>query len=85
MLYSPSGRSCRCVTVTDLVSRAPTPGNLSINGTIGMIHLRAPLPPGDCTGFRGQGAGQATLPVNIETVEQRVGKLAERPRFMPCC
>ena len=23
----------------------------------------------------------ATLPVNIETVEQRVGKLAERPRF----
>src|ERR1019366_7451089 len=34
--YSPFGRSCRCVTVTDRVSRAPTSGNLSIKGVIGI-------------------------------------------------
>src|SRR5713226_5914609 len=34
--YSPSGRSCRPVTVTDLVSRAPSSGNLSINGVMGI-------------------------------------------------
>src|SRR5206468_12701063 len=34
--YSPSGRSCRCGTVTDLVSRAPSSGNRSIKGIMGM-------------------------------------------------
>src|ERR1051326_6914090 len=34
--YSPSGRSCWRVTVTDLVSCAPSSGNLSMNGIIGM-------------------------------------------------
>src|SRR2546425_1676700 len=51
--YSPSGRSCRWVAVTDLVSRAPSSGNLSMNGIIGM----GPSPDSlhsvgecDCTG-----------------------------------
>src|SRR5580692_7047337 len=34
--YSPSGRAGCWVTMTDLVSRAPSSGNLSIKGIIGM-------------------------------------------------
>src|SRR5215472_2079870 len=33
--YSPSGRSCWQVAVTDLVSRTPSSGNLFMNGIIG--------------------------------------------------
>src|SRR5215831_147611 len=50
--YSPSGRSCRWVAVTDLVSRAPNSGNLSRKGIIGMaISGLGASCEGDCTGF----------------------------------
>ncbi len=42
--YSPSGRSSLPVTRADLVSRAPTSGNLSINGVIGIGHLHSETP-----------------------------------------
>src|SRR6516165_7339636 len=51
--YSPSGRSCRGGTVTDLVSRAPTSGNRSIKGIMGMDSSPGyPASLCDSSGFR---------------------------------
>src|SRR5215475_2897405 len=50
--YSPSGRSCRCGTVTNLVSRAPTSGNRSIKGIMGMDSVSSAACFGDRSGFR---------------------------------